>query len=47
MDKFPVIRLQKSNYWGQKFIIINFCEYKALKNEILGWKTVENQRFYG
>ena len=31
IGKFLLIRLQKSNYQGQKFIILNFCEYKVLK----------------
>ena len=31
IDKFLLIRLQKSNYQGQKFIILNFSEYKVLK----------------
>ena len=31
IDKFLLIRLQKSNYQGQKFIILNFCEHKVLK----------------
>ena len=28
---FLLIRLQKSNYYGQNFIILNFSEYKVLK----------------
>ena len=31
IDKFLLIRLQKSNYQGQNFIILNFSEYKVLK----------------
>ena len=31
IDKFLLIRWQKSNYQGQKFIILNFSEYKVLK----------------
>ena len=31
IDKFLLIRLQKSYYQGQKFIILNFIEYNALK----------------
>ena len=31
IDRFLLIRLQKSNYQGQKFIILNFSEYKVLK----------------
>ena len=31
IDKFLLIRLQKSNYYGQKFIILNFSENKGLK----------------
>ena len=31
MDKFLFKKLQKSNQQGQKFIILNFSEYKVLK----------------
>ena len=31
IDKFLLIRLQKSNYQGQKFIKLNFSEYNLLK----------------
>ena len=31
IDKYLLIRLRKSNYWRQNFIILNFSEYKVLK----------------
>ena len=31
VDKLLFIRLQKSNSYGQKFIILNFSKYKVLK----------------
>ena len=36
------LRLQKSNYQGQKFIIQNFSEYKVLKMKFQQGKQIKD-----
>ena len=38
-------KVDKTQFFRQKFIILNFSENKVLKMKFLATKTVENQRF--